>query len=78
MVNYTLAGGGFATQWFFVRSNTGEICIKSPIDRETTPVLELSVIATDRGKFSCRFIIDTRRLFINQKSSSWVSCEKIQ
>lgn len=49
MVNYTLAGGRLENEQLLVRSDTGDICIRSPLDRETTPYLELPVIATDRG-----------------------------
>jgi len=49
MVNYTLAGGRLENEQFLVRSDTGDICIRSSLDRETVPYLELPVIATDRG-----------------------------
>lgn len=49
MVNYTLAGGRLETEQLLVRSDTGDICVRSPLDRETAPYLELPVIATDRG-----------------------------
>ncbi|TGZ56563.1 Protein dachsous [Temnothorax longispinosus] len=49
MVNYTLAGGQLENEQFLVRSDTGDICVRSPLDRETVPYLELPVIATDRG-----------------------------
>ena len=53
MVNYTLApstGKNLTEQLFFVTNDSGEICIKSPLDREIRDYHELSVIATDRGK----------------------------
>lgn len=58
MVNYTLAGGRLENEQFLVRSDTGDICIRSSLDREAVPYLELPVIATDRGlcdfSFYCR------------------------
>lgn len=54
MVNYTVAAGKIASEQLFVRSDTGEICVKSPLDREIAAYLELPVIATDRGQYiSC-------------------------
>lgn len=54
MVNYTLAGGRLESEQLLVRSDTGDICVRSPLDRETAPYLELPVIATDRGLcYSC-------------------------
>lgn len=55
MVNYTLAGGRLENEQFLVRSDTGDICIRSSLDRETVPYLELPVIATDRGLFHFSF-----------------------
>lgn len=52
MVNYTLAAGSVAGKLLWLRSDTGEICVKSPLDREATPYIELPVIATDRGQFN--------------------------
>lgn len=49
MVNYTLAGGRLENEQLIVHSDTGEICVRSPLDRETLSYLELPVIATDRG-----------------------------
>lgn len=49
MVNYTLAGGRPESKQLLVRSDTGHICVRSRLDRETAPYLELPVIATDRG-----------------------------
>lgn len=49
MVNYTLAGGRLESKQLLVRSDTGHICVRSRLDRETAPYLELPVIATDRG-----------------------------
>lgn len=49
MVNYTLAASKIASEQLLVRSDTGEICVKSPLDRESASYLELPVIATDRG-----------------------------
>ncbi|XP_011878669.1 PREDICTED: protein dachsous-like [Vollenhovia emeryi] len=57
MVNYTLAGGRLETEQFLVRSDTGDICIRSSLDRETVPYLELPVIATDRGGLSTVAIV---------------------
>lgn len=50
MVNYTLAAGTLETEQLMVRSDTGDVCVKTPLDRETAPYLEITVIATDRGK----------------------------
>ena len=49
MVNYTLAPGTKAVQYFLVKSNTGEICVKAALDREYQAYHELSVVAADRG-----------------------------
>lgn len=51
MVNYTLAASKIASEQLLVRSDTGEICVKSPLDRESASYLELPVIATDRGQY---------------------------
>ncbi|KAH0552716.1 hypothetical protein KQX54_014385 [Cotesia glomerata] len=48
MVNYTLAAGQLASEQLFVRSDSGEICVRSPLDRELASYLELPVVATDR------------------------------
>ncbi|KAL0101976.1 hypothetical protein PUN28_018495 [Cardiocondyla obscurior] len=56
MVNYTLAGR-LENEQFLVRSDTGDICIRSSLDRETAPYLELPVIATDRGGLSTIAIV---------------------
>jgi len=60
MVNYTLAGSRVENEQLLVRSDTGDICIRSPLDRETVPYLELPVIATDRGL--CYFLSRIRLL----------------
>ncbi|XP_011702382.1 PREDICTED: protein dachsous [Wasmannia auropunctata] len=57
MVNYTLAGSRLENEQLLVRSDTGDICIRSPLDRETVPYLELPVIATDRGGLSTTAIV---------------------
>ncbi|XP_020287734.1 protein dachsous isoform X2 [Pseudomyrmex gracilis] len=57
MVNYTLAGGRLESEQLLVRSDTGHICVRSPLDRETAPYLELPVIATDRGGLSTIAIV---------------------
>lgn len=51
MVNYTLAAGRLESELLQARSDTGDICVRAPLDRETAPYLEIPVIATDRGKF---------------------------
>lgn len=51
MVNYTLVASKLASEQLMVRSDTGEICVKSPLDRESASYLELPVIATDRGQY---------------------------
>lgn len=52
MVNYTLAAGRMESEQLMVRSDTGEICVRTPLDRETAPYLEIPVIATDRGMYT--------------------------
>lgn len=49
MVNYTLGSDGLESEQLLVHSETGDICVQRPLDRETAPYLELPVIATDRG-----------------------------
>lgn len=51
MVNYTLAAGRMESEQLMVRSDTGDICVRTPLDRETAPYLEIPVIATDRGTY---------------------------
>lgn len=53
MVNYTLGSDGLESEQLLVHSETGDICVRSPLDREVAPYLELPVIATDRGM--CHF-----------------------
>ncbi|XP_034945653.1 protein dachsous [Chelonus insularis] len=66
MVNYTLGiGQQLVNEQLFVRSDTGEICVRSPLDRETLPFLELSVIATDRGGLSTTAIIRVQVIDVN-------------
>ncbi|KAK0078395.1 hypothetical protein PV325_002553 [Microctonus aethiopoides] len=65
MVNYTLAAGQLATEQLFVRSDTGEICVRSPLDREIASYLELPVIATDRGGLSTNSIVRVQILDVN-------------
>ncbi|XP_076296271.1 dachsous cadherin-related 1 [Lasioglossum baleicum] len=75
MVNYTLAGGRVETEQLMVRSDTGDICVITPLDRETAPYLEVPVIATDRGGLSTVAIVrvqvtdvnDNRPVFEPQK-----------
>ncbi|XP_014468281.1 PREDICTED: protein dachsous [Dinoponera quadriceps] len=57
MVNYTLGSDGLVSEQLLVRSETGEICVRSPLDREVAPYLELPVIATDRGGLSTIAIV---------------------
>lgn len=52
MVNYTLAAGRLESELLQARSDTGDICVRAQLDRETAPYLEIPVIATDRGEFS--------------------------
>lgn len=54
MVNYTLAAGRMESEQLMVRSDTGDICVRTPLDRETAPYLEIPVIATDRGMYRSR------------------------
>lgn len=68
MVNYTLAGGRLENEQLEVLSDTGDICVRSPLDRETTPYLEVPVIATDRGTRCCTFVSNVRLLYIYIKS----------
>ncbi|XP_011637579.1 protein dachsous [Pogonomyrmex barbatus] len=65
MVNYTLAGGRLENEQLLVRSDTGDICIRSSLDRETAPYLELPVIATDRGGLSTIAIIRVQVTDVN-------------
>ena len=57
MVNYTLAAGRMESEQLMVRSDTGDICVRTPLDRETAPYLEIPVIATDRGTYYTRIYI---------------------
>lgn len=57
MVNYTLAAGRMESEQLMVRSDTGDICVRTPLDRETAPYLEIPVIATDRGTYSTHICI---------------------
>lgn len=64
MVNYTLAAGRMESEQLMVRSDTGDICVRTPLDRETAPYLEIPVIATDRGMYNnIRFHSGPRRYF---------------
>ncbi|XP_054003257.1 protein dachsous [Hylaeus anthracinus] len=65
MVNYTLAAGRVETEQLMVRSDTGEICIRTPLDRETAPYLEIPVIATDRGGLSTVAIVRVQVTDVN-------------
>ncbi|CAH1396736.1 unnamed protein product [Nezara viridula] len=47
IVNYTI--GGRPSQ-FTVRSDSGEVCISSPLDYETRQSYEFPIIATDRDR----------------------------
>ncbi|XP_015437598.1 PREDICTED: protein dachsous [Dufourea novaeangliae] len=75
MVNYTLAAGRVESEQLMVRSDTGDICVRTPLDRETSPYLEVPVIATDRGGLSTVAIVrvqvtdvnDNRPVFEPQK-----------
>nr|CAH7760929.1 unnamed protein product [Callosobruchus chinensis] len=52
MVNYTIGGDGGAIirpAEFKVKSDTGDICIRAPLDYETRSVYEFPVTATDRA-----------------------------
>jgi hypothetical protein len=49
IVNYTLEYSINVAEHFVVHSDTGNICIKAPLDRETVAFHELLIIATDRG-----------------------------
>ncbi|KAF7991481.1 hypothetical protein HCN44_008793 [Aphidius gifuensis] len=59
IVNYTLAQstGKLSNEQLLVRSDTGEICVKSSLDYELSAYLELSVVATDRGGLSSIAIV---------------------
>ncbi|XP_046738187.1 protein dachsous [Diprion similis] len=65
MVNYTLGGSGIATEQLMVRSDTGDICVRAPLDRETAAFLELPVIATDRGGLSTTAIVLVQVMDVN-------------
>ncbi|XP_070151025.1 protein dachsous isoform X3 [Polyergus mexicanus] len=68
MVNYTLTGGRLESEQLLVRSDTGDICVRSPLDRETAPYLELPVIATDRGGLSTIAIV---RIQVTDVNDNW-------
>ncbi|XP_043275880.1 protein dachsous [Venturia canescens] len=68
MVNYTVVAGKIGSEQLFVRSDTGEICVKSTLDREIAPYLELSVIATDRGGLSAIAIVRIKITDVNDNS----------
>lgn len=61
MVNYTLAAGRMESEQLMVRSDTGDICVRTPLDRETAPYLEIPVIATDRGTYYTHICIHNSR-----------------
>ncbi|KAG7213360.1 hypothetical protein KM043_002656 [Ampulex compressa] len=65
MVNYTLAAGRLGSEQLLVRSDTGDICVRSPLDRETAPYLEAPVIATDRGGLSTIAIVRVQVTDVN-------------
>ncbi|XP_066594153.1 protein dachsous [Prorops nasuta] len=65
MVNYTLAASSVESEQLLVRSDTGDICVRSPLDRETSPYLELPVVATDRGGLSTTTIVRVEVLDAN-------------
>ena len=75
MVNYTVAAGKIASDKLFVRSDTGEICVRSPLDREITAYLELPVIATDRGQYIFFRNLSTTKL--NEEKSELKNYSKI-
>lgn len=69
MVNYTLTTAGrLASEQLFVRSDTGEICVRSPLDREVAPYLELPVIATDRGLY-IHYMKNVQILFVRLRNA---------
>ena len=49
MVNYTLVHSINTVEQFVIQNDTGEICIRAALDRESNAHYELLVIATDRG-----------------------------
>lgn len=63
MVNYTLAAGRMESEQLMVRSDTGDICVRTPLDRETAPYLEIPVIATDRGMYTYIYICTRVTIF---------------
>ncbi|XP_076655070.1 dachsous cadherin-related 1 [Halictus rubicundus] len=67
MVNYTLAAV-VETEQLEVRSDTGEICVRKQLDRETAPYLEIPVIATDRGGLSTVAIVRVQVTDVNDNS----------
>ncbi|KAF5281948.1 hypothetical protein FQA39_LY00472 [Lamprigera yunnana] len=58
MVNYTLGDGFGKHKEFEVRSASGDICITSNLDYETRNAYEFPVIATDRGGFSSKLLLN--------------------
>nr|XP_012147456.1 PREDICTED: protein dachsous isoform X1 [Megachile rotundata]XP_012147457.1 PREDICTED: protein dachsous isoform X2 [Megachile rotundata] len=65
MVNYTLLAGRMESEQLMVRSDTGEICVRTQLDRETAPYLEIPVIATDRGGLSTIAIVRVQVTDVN-------------
>ncbi|CAG0886653.1 unnamed protein product [Cyprideis torosa] len=49
IVNYSLAEPASRAGEFYIESDTGKLCLASPLDRETRAMYEFPVIATDRG-----------------------------
>ncbi|XP_015176207.1 PREDICTED: protein dachsous [Polistes dominula] len=68
MVNYTLAAGRLESELLQARSDTGDICVRAPLDRETAPYLEIPVIATDRGGLSTIAIVRVQITDVNDNS----------
>ncbi|CAH0559984.1 unnamed protein product [Brassicogethes aeneus] len=65
MVNYTLGDGFGKIKEFQVKSDTGEICIKSDLDYETRNTYEFPVIAADRGGLSTTAIVKIQVTDVN-------------
>ncbi|CAH1987791.1 unnamed protein product [Acanthoscelides obtectus] len=78
MVNYTIGGDGGAMirpAEFKVKSDTGDICISSPLDYETRSVYEFPVTATDRGGLSTTAIVKIQVTDVNDNRPTFYPTE---
>ncbi|VEN39451.1 unnamed protein product [Callosobruchus maculatus] len=78
MVNYTIGGDGGAIirpAEFKVKSDTGDICIRAPLDYETRSVYEFPVTATDRGGLSTTAIVKIQVTDVNDNRPTFYPTE---